>query len=151
MTLAIRSFVTEHEQLDAAAVDAFLAAHQSPIVEGDAVTFLFRGEAGAVRLRHFIMGFPSLQPFRRIDGTDLWYLTMDVPRGSRIEYKLEVRRKRRTRLVLDPLNTHTARDPFGRNSVCYASGYERREMALSIHDGEAVTLRVEFEREPAAK
>ena len=123
--LTIRRLLTENESLDGAAVDAFLEANTSPIVEGPSVTFLYRGDASAVRLRHFILGFPSLQEFNRIDGTDLWFLTMEVPPRSRIEYKLEVRKGRTGRLILDPLNSHVAQDPFGVNSVCYASGYER--------------------------
>jgi len=125
--LTIRRLLAENDGPDSAAIDAFLDANESPIVEGPSVTFLYRGEASDVHLRHFIMGFPSLQEFRRIDGTDLWFLTMEVPPRSRMEYKLEIRRGRKRRLILDPLNTHNAQDPFGVNSVCYASGYERPE------------------------
>jgi enterochelin esterase family protein len=125
VTLAIERLLTESDVLDAAAVTRFIETHRSPIVEGSSVTFLFHGDATDVRLRHFIMGFPSSQAFRRVDGTDLWFLTMEVPAESRIEYKLEVRRGRKRHLILDPLNPDTARDPFGKNSVCQGSGYER--------------------------
>jgi len=125
--LTIRRLLAENDGLDSAAIDAFLEANESPIVEGPSVTFLYRGEVSSVHLRHFSMGFPSLQEFRRIEDTDLWFLTMEVPPRSRMEYKLEIRRGRERRLILDPLNTHNAQDPFGVNSVCYASGYERPE------------------------
>jgi enterochelin esterase-like enzyme len=48
---------------------------------------------------------------------------MEVPRGSRIEYKLEVDSRGGTRLIRDPLNTHLAHDPYGANSVCFGTGY----------------------------
>ncbi len=76
--------------LDTAAIDAWLAAHSVPIVEGTAVTFLFRGEAEAVQLRHFIYGLQSTQPFTRVEATDLWYLVLEIPAASRFEYKIEV-------------------------------------------------------------
>jgi enterochelin esterase family protein len=124
VTLAIRRLLEHHEKPDAAAVDEFLRTNRPPIVEGPSVTFLYRGEAQAVRLRHFISGFPRKQPFHRVDGSDLWFLTMEVPGGSRFEYKIDVRRKRHWRLIRDPLNPRLAHDPFGANSVCHASGYE---------------------------
>ncbi len=125
--LTIRRLMTENESLGDDTIGAFLEAHSSPIVEGPSVTFLYHGKARGVRLRHFIMGFPSLQPFRRVSESDLWFLTMEVPPRSRIEYKLEIEIGSRRRLILDPLNRHNAQDPFGVNSVCYASGYERPE------------------------
>jgi len=76
-----------------------------------------------VRLRHFVYGLSSSQSFRRVAGTDLWYLSLEAPRGSRIEYKLEVETRGMTRLIRDPLNSRTANDPYGANSVCYAAGY----------------------------
>lgn len=143
--LAIRRLLSEHESLDRSVVDSFVEQHRSPIVEGSAVTFVFRGDVQEVRLRHFISGFPAKQPFRRVDGTDLWFLTMDVPPGSRLEYKLEVRDGGKRRLILDPLNDSVAHDPFGRNSVCYASGYERPEWTQPddhARPGTLETLRV---------
>ncbi len=124
MTLAIRRLLESRGRLDRAAVDAFLAGHSSPIVEGPTITFLFRGEADGVLLRHFVYGLPSSQPLRRLQGTDLWHLSLEVPTGSRFEYKLEVLRGGTRTLVQDPLNPRTASDPFGSNSVCAGSGYE---------------------------
>ncbi len=124
MTLAILELLEQHEHLDRAAVDTFLAAHSSPIVEGSTVTFLWRGRADEVFLRHFIFGLQSAQAFRRLGGTDLWYCPLEVPAGSRLEYKIEVVERGRRRLVRDPMNPLIARDPFGANSVCHAVGYE---------------------------
>jgi len=123
VSLSILQLIEGHERVDRAAVDRFLEAHESPVVEGSTITFLYRGEATDVLLRHFIHGLPTAQPFRRIPGSDLWYLPVEVPPESRIEYKLEVHRGRLRELIRDPLNPHTARDPFGANSVCYGSGY----------------------------
>ena len=106
-----------------AAVDGFVKAHEFPLVEGSACTFVWRGEAQAVHLMHMIFGLPTRQPFRRIAGTDLWALTMELPASSRVEYKLEVERGPARELIEDPLNPHHTRDPFGQNSVVHGEGY----------------------------
>ncbi len=140
MSLAIHRLMEGDAAPDAAAVDAFLGRIACPLVEGHSVTYLYRGEADDVRLRHFIMGFPSLQPFLRIEGTDLWFLTMEIPPGSRIEYKLEVHAGSHPRLTLDPLNPNTARDPYGLNSVCYGEGYQRPDWTLPDSEARRGTL-----------
>jgi enterochelin esterase-like enzyme len=124
VTPSLLRLLEGNERVDGPAVDAFLAAHPSPIVEGSTVTFLFRGSADAVHLRHWVHGLPSSQPFRRLRGTDLWHLSLEVPPRSRFEYKIEIHERGRARLVRDPLNPLTAADPFGANSVCHGSGYE---------------------------
>jgi len=123
MSLLIDQFVRGSGPGDGS-VDALVASTAVPIVEGDRVTFLFRGEAEAVKLWHAIFGLPTFQPFARVKWTDLWYLTLDLPRGSRMEYKLLVEREGGRQLIRDPLNAQVAHDPFGANSVCYAVGYE---------------------------
>lgn len=105
------------------AVDAWMRRHQFPLVEGSAATFVWRGEADGVKLRHFIYGLETAQPLARAEGTDLWWLTIEVPARSRIEYKLEVLRNGGSEWVQDPLNPHRARDPFGANSVLQGDGY----------------------------
>jgi enterochelin esterase family protein len=109
--------------LAGADVDAFLAAHRFPLIEGAAATFVWRGEADAVHLVHMIFGLPTHQPFQRLEGTDLWYMTLELPPGSRVEYKIEVRRGADGALLEDPLNPLRTRDPFGANSVVQADGY----------------------------
>jgi enterochelin esterase-like enzyme len=123
------------------AIETFLASHRFPLVEGTATTFVFHGQADEVRLRHWIYGLPSSRPFRRIDGSDLWYLVEELPPGSRIEYKLELVHGNERRWVLDPLNPLLARDPFGANSVCQAAGYETPGWA--VEDPEARPGRLE--------
>jgi enterochelin esterase family protein len=105
-------------------LNAFVAKHSFPIVEGGSWTFVFRGEADRVSLRHWIYGLPSSQPLARLAETDLWHLTMELPRSSRVEYKFEVTRGGETRWIQDPLNPLVAHDPFGANSVCQGEGYE---------------------------
>ncbi len=112
------------------AIDAFLAEHSFPIIEGRQVTFVFRGMVHGVFLQHWIKGLEQQQPFHRVAGTDLWHLTLDLPRNSRIEYKigLEVSgpahgHAAHARLIQDPLNPHFARDPYGANSVVHTEGY----------------------------
>ncbi len=124
----------------AADIDAFLAGHEFPLVEGNSVTFVFRGEVDAVALHHWIYGLPSSQEFRRIDGSDLWYLSLELPPGSRVEYKLEVRTGDDIRLIEDPLNPRRARDPFGANSVCATGGYEDPEWTREDPESRPGTL-----------
>jgi enterochelin esterase-like enzyme len=108
---------------DAAAVDRFLARHEVPIVEGDRCTFLWRGEADEVFLVQRIVELPDRLPLRRLWGTDLWYLVLEVPNGSRINYQIEVRRGEHVECGNDPLNHKISYSPLGTSSVCFTSGY----------------------------
>jgi enterochelin esterase-like enzyme len=105
------------------AVDAFIAGNSFPIVEGSSITFVYRGDAEQVHLKHWVFGLPSSQHLKRIPDTDLWHLTLELPAGSRVEYKLEVVRGGRGEWIQDPLNPNRARDPFGANSVAHGTGY----------------------------
>jgi len=108
---------------DAAKVERFLQGRTIPIVEGPTVTFVWRGEANGVTLRHWIFGLESDSGLKRIPNTDLWYLTLDIPHGSRVEYKYEIHRDGRSEWIEDPRNPNRARDPFGANSVLQGEGY----------------------------
>jgi enterochelin esterase-like enzyme len=105
------------------AVNAFFAAHKFPIVDGNAITVVWRGGADAVYLKHWVFGLPSSQQLTRVDGTDVWHLTLQLPPGSRVEYKLEAVRNGHGEWMQDPLNPNTAHDPFGANSVVHGTGY----------------------------
>lgn len=145
MTLDLRT-LRHHPPASAEEVDALLAEHDFPLVEGTRATFAFRGAADAVHLRHWIFGLPSSQPFERLGDSDLWLLSMEIPRESRVEYKIEVTRGKRRRLVRDPLNGRLARDPFGANSVLQGAGYERPawvEPTEGVQAGSAMELAVE--------
>jgi enterochelin esterase family protein len=110
---------------DSVAIDNFIAESSFPLVEGTDVTFIYRGEADSVNLRCWVSGLDTAQPLQPIAGTDLWAATIEWPRGSRVEYKLQVVHNGASQLILDPLNPVIAHDPFGANSVCQAIGYER--------------------------
>jgi enterochelin esterase-like enzyme len=120
----------ERRPVDPAAVDRFLARHDVPIVEGSRCTFLFRGEADEVHLVHRIVELPERLPLRRLRGTDLWYLVLELPSGSRVEYQLEIVRGGRHEQVNDPLNPHRSHSPVGSSSVCFASGYVTPEWTV---------------------
>ena len=124
MTLAIHALAAEKPP-SPEAIDRFFAEHEFPILEGDSVTFVFRGEVDEVRLQHFIYGLETSQPFSRIEGTDLWFLVVNLPRRSHVQYKFNVVQGEDHQWILDPLNPQLARDPFGANSVCHTQGTKR--------------------------
>ena len=124
--LAIAEMVHASAPTDEA-IQAFLDHHEFPLAEGGKVTFVFRGEADEVRLRHWVYGLSSSETLHRIRGTDLWYHVLELPEKSRVEYKLEVTRGGDVQWIQDPLNPHLARDPFGANSVAHGWGYETPE------------------------
>lgn len=114
----------ENPALGPELVSAFVAKHGSPIIEGAHATFLFRGEADEVFVRHRVVGLPDPLPMKRIAGTDLWAATSDLPAGSRVEYQLETRRGDHYDRFNDPLNPRLAHSPLGSSSVCAGEGYE---------------------------
>ena len=141
---AIRELIRE-TRVDPGAVYHFVESQEFPLAEPPLYTLVFHGEADAVRLRHWIRGLPSSQPFHRIEGTHFWYRTIEVPDGSRVEYKIEILRGGASQWIEDPLNPHLARDPFGANSVLTTRGYEipdwvREEDGLARGELEDVTI-----------
>lgn len=121
-------------------IDAFIEVTEFPLVDGSDVTFVFRGSADQVNLRCWISGFNAAQPFQRLQTTDLWAVTIELPPGSRIEYKFEIIANGDRSLVLDRLNPIIAHDPFGANSVCQGTGYERPEWSLPDPDARQGTV-----------
>ncbi len=127
VTLAIEAFTTS-DTVNPAGVDEFLNGRSMPLVEGDRLTFVWRGEAKAVQLMHWIFSLPSEVPLERIENTDLWYTVVtQLPRASRVEYKFLVETDAGRQLLRDPLNPQLAHDPFGANSVATSAGYEDPE------------------------
>ena len=110
--------------LDSSQVGRFLEEHRFPLVEGSSVTFVWIGQADGVSLRHWVYGLESSTSLTRVPNSDLWYLTLEIPPASRVEYKLEIHRGTGSEWVEDPLNPNRARDPFGANSVLQTPGYE---------------------------
>ena len=105
------------------AVDRFFGQHEFPIAEQNRCTFAVRAEADAVFLRHRVVGLPGELPLRRILGTDVWYVVVEIPADSRVEYQFELRRGGVWERFNDPVNPRVARSPVGDSSVCYGSGY----------------------------
>jgi enterochelin esterase family protein len=137
--LAINRLI-ERKPLDDAAVDRFVerlvAGGGAPIIEGSRATFLWRGDADEVSVRHRVVGLADPLVLRRVKGTHLWYVTTDIPEGSRIEYQFEVTRDGHTDSFLNaPLNPKLAHGPFGSSSVCAAAGYHVPDWTQ--HDPEA--------------
>ena len=121
MSHAIAEFAAGSRSADA--VRKFFHNRVFPIVEGSSITFVWKGEAQDVRLRHWVYGLQTAQSLSQIPGTHVWFLTMNLPPASRVEYKFEVVRNGHAEWVQDPLNPNLARDPFGANSVAHGEGY----------------------------
>jgi enterochelin esterase-like enzyme len=131
----------DRKPLDAGAVDRFLSRHQSPIVEGFRCTFLFRGEVDEAWLVQRVVGLPDRIPLRRLRGTDLWYLVLELPLGSRVEYQIEIRRGDHYERFNDPLNPNRSHSPMGSSSVCFGLGYQTPEWTLPDPEARAGELR----------
>jgi enterochelin esterase-like enzyme len=119
-----RNLAIEELIKDPAKTKSFVEGHRFPLVEGTNVTFVWFGQADAVSLRHWVFGLESSTALQRAPNSDLWYLTLEIPPASRVEYKLEIQRGGGSEWVEDPLNPNRARDPFGANSVLQSYGYE---------------------------
>jgi enterochelin esterase-like enzyme len=126
----LHPFLAAASAAPADAVDALIAAAEFPLIDDAGVTFVYRGAADAVRLRHWIYGLPTAESLEALGRHDLWFFRLDLPRGSRIEYKFEVVSGTNSHWIVDPLNDSVAEDPFGANSVCRAHGYTRPEWTL---------------------
>lgn len=113
-----------------AAITALLQHQRVPVVSDSRATFLYHGQADSVSLQHWVYGLPSRLELQRVGKSRWWMLSLDLPRRSRIEYKLVVRRHGHEEWLLDPRNERIAHDPFGGNSVVHMTGYEEPEWSL---------------------
>jgi enterochelin esterase-like enzyme len=116
--------------LDADAVERFLTGRETPIVEGATCTFLWRGEADEAWVCQRIVNLPDRIPMRRLRGTDLWHVGLELPTGSRVEYQIEVRHGEHYERFNDPLNPKLSHSPMGSSSVCFGVGYETPDWVL---------------------
>lgn len=135
-------------RLDGEVVARFLAEHEVPVVEGAKCTFLYRGEADGVAVRHRIVNQPQHVPMKRLDvegDLPLWYVTIELPAASRVEYQIEIRHGEAVETFNDPLNPHVAHSPVGSSSVCQAAGYETPDWVVPQGDarpGELIDLQL---------
>jgi enterochelin esterase-like enzyme len=123
---SLRQLLTSGTDAEAA-WPGYREAHSFPLVDPQGVTFVWHGDADQVLLRCWVSGLPATQPFTRHGDSRLWFLHLELPAGSRIEYKFEVIRHGHGEWLIDPLNPVHANDPYGANSVCQGWGYERPE------------------------
>jgi enterochelin esterase-like enzyme len=105
------------------AIDRLLREHRIPLVEGSTCTFLWRGEADWVGIEHRTMGVPIPLQLRRLKGTDLWHVSIELPRAARIQYRILVRRAGHDESMNDPLNPRVVGDAIGSQSVLETEGY----------------------------
>lgn len=139
-TIAARS----QPQLDHA-VAAFFTAHAMPIVEGSLATFAIRADADAVYLRHRLNIWPATVPLAEIPGTDVWFVTMPIELGARVEYQFELVTDGQRHRLNDPNNPRLSRSPVGDSSVCLGPGYAEPEWAMphvDVAPGQLVELRL---------
>lgn len=125
----------DRRPLDSAAVDRFLARQPAPIVEGERCTFLWRGDADEVWLTQRVVGLADRLAMRRLRGTDLWFVVVELPERSRVEYQIEIRLGEQYDRFNDPRNPQLSHSPMGSSSVCFAHGYQTP--AWSLPDPEA--------------
>ncbi|MFZ0128847.1 MAG: alpha/beta hydrolase-fold protein [Candidatus Dormiibacterota bacterium] len=127
------------------AIDQLLRDHRVPLVEGTTCTFLWRGDAEWVGVEHRMAGVAMPLALRRLKDTDLWYASVELPRGARIQYRILVRRGENVESMNDPLNPRVVGDAVGSQSVLEADGYITPEWTHpdpSAVAGELVDLRL---------
>ncbi|MDN5803861.1 MAG: enterochelin esterase [Microlunatus sp.] len=135
----------EQKELDDQTLHRFVERHELPVIEGTKATFVAWHHADEVFLRHRVVGIDDPLPLRRIEHTDFWYVVVEIPPDSRVEYQLEVRRGDHWERFNDPLNPRRARSPMGESSVCYGLGYQVPDWAVynpQARSGELVELMI---------
>ncbi len=125
-------------------IQNFLNDHEFPIVEGAHCTFVaIAPGVEDVWLRHRVVGLPADLPLQHVEGTPLWYVTVQLPGESRVEYQFEIRQDGHWERFNDPRNPRMARSPLGVSSVCYGPGYRVPDWAVPDEDarpGELIEL-----------
>lgn len=86
-------------------VDRFVEEHGSPVIDGDRVAFLYRGEAQDVAYKGDLIGDRVEYAMTRVPGTDLFYYVGRLEPDAAVSYQY-VRDFEET--VTDPLNPRTA-------------------------------------------
>ncbi len=110
--------------------------NKSPVIDGNDVTFLYWGKPK--RSLEFVseLSFWSSNnntSFRKVDGEDLFHITLQLPEDSRLEYKYVVD----GHWLLDPLNQLRCENGVGdQNSYLLMSDYTR---VSEIHNREGIS------------
>jgi len=95
------------------ATASFFEEHAVPLVEGNVATFAVLAEADSVYLRHRVNPWPDDLELARIPGTDLWFLTIELDWGARVEYQFEIVRDGQWWRFNDPYNARLAPESVG--------------------------------------
>lgn len=75
------------ESTDAtAAVTRFMAGKQLPLVDGEVVTFLYRGAGDDLAIAGDMIGMRREEPMHRLGKTDLWWWSTTIDRRARLSY-----------------------------------------------------------------
>ncbi len=99
-----------------------IAEQNYPLYESEyKVTLVYRGIANTVCLNSDITGWTETIPFIKLDGTDLFYLNLELEPEARIEYHLIVDGN----TICDPLNKFKSLNGLGELSELVMPGYER--------------------------
>ncbi len=104
-------------------LDEFVSENKGkfPLIEDNLVTFVYRGRVGLKATVPSDLNRWDVKAhiMKRLDETDLYYLTLTLPRDARIDYKFYVDNL----WMLDPLNPQTVLGGFGPNSAFAMPGY----------------------------
>jgi len=115
-------------------VDNFIAHlrnHGRPLVEDTTVHFVYQGTSRQVTVPSDLNSWnATADTMVRIEGTDLFYLSKNVHRAARFEYKFVVD----SSWILDPLNRQQAIGGYGPNSEVRMSAYVPPEEILPRKD-----------------
>lgn len=123
-----------------ALIDQFLAEQKSlPVVDGEYVHFVFRGEAEDVALEGNIIPGGGTEGLEQVAGTDFYYKTFKVEPGTRWEYRFV---KNLEDSITDPHNSRTvpAYGDGGTFSELVLPGYELPEHLAEPADGDRGTV-----------
>src|SRR2546423_5726694 len=86
------------------------SARESPMVEGDDVTFIYRGDAKRVEVVGDFTGWSlSGLSLRDVPGANLKFIRLKFPKGARLEYKFIADGE----WILDPLNPNKNNNGVG--------------------------------------
>lgn len=123
--MALLEAINANERLADPLLRRFVNSNTFPILQEDSAIFFFYDgqEVEEIRLLHWVFGLESSIPFHRLGKTNAWYLPVELPHASRVEYKFMLKRHGKEMWTRDPLNPRRAFDPFGSNSVCPMTGY----------------------------
>ncbi|HYH85310.1 MAG TPA: alpha/beta hydrolase-fold protein, partial [Pyrinomonadaceae bacterium] len=100
----------ERDALKPDLVERIKSAKTSPLVEGEDVTFIYRGDAKRVELAGDFTGWsPAGLVLQDVPGSKIKALRLKFPKGARLEYKLIADGE----WILDPLNPNKNNNGVG--------------------------------------